>query len=416
MPLVHTEHLDTGITLLIEPMPGVRSAAITFAVPAGLTSEPGGRLGTASVMSEVLMRGGAGMDSRTLADAFDHAGCTRSISAGTRSMTFRGTTIGDRLGEGIELFSRIIREPRVEHATVDPAKSLSLQTLDSLSDEPRERASLELRRRHMPEPYNRSSFGERAGIEALTADDLAAWWHSRAVPGGTIIGVAGAIDPPRVIDQLNAVFDGWQGSVDDIEPTGAPERGTGHIDDDSNQVQVLAMFEVPSERNEHAAIREKLAGSVLSGGMSGRLFTEVREKRGLCYAVSAGYRGDDRFGALSAYVGTTPARAQESLDVLTAELRRIRTPEGAVTADEFERARTGMRANIVFHGESTAARASALVADYQKLGRARTLDEMTAAIDAVTLESLNEHLAKTPLGGATLQTLGPKELTPPDGY
>ncbi|MEL6797289.1 MAG: insulinase family protein, partial [Planctomycetota bacterium] len=155
---------------------------------------------------------------------------------------------------------------------------------------------------------------------------------------------------------------------------------------------------------------------VLSGGMSGRLFTEVREKRGLCYAVSAGYRGDDRFGAFSAYVGTTPERAQESLDVLTAELRRIRTPEGAVTADEFERARTGMRANIVFHGESTAARASALVADYQKLGRARTLDEMTAAIDAVTLDSLNEHLAETPLGGATLQTLGPKELTPPTGY
>ncbi|MEO0632397.1 MAG: insulinase family protein, partial [Planctomycetota bacterium] len=78
--------------------------------------------------------------------------------------------------------------------------------------------------------------------------------------------------------------------------------------------------------------------------------------------------------------------------------------------------RTGMRANIVFHGESTAARASALVADYQKLGRARTLDELTAAIDAVTLDSLNEHLAQTPLGGATLQTLGPKELTPPAGY
>ncbi|MEL6796888.1 MAG: insulinase family protein, partial [Planctomycetota bacterium] len=257
MPLVHTEHLDAGITLLIEPMPSVRSAAITFAVPAGLTSEPNDRLGTASVMSEVLMRGGSGMDSRTLADAFDHAGCTRSISAGTRSMTFRGTTIGDRLGEGIELFSNVIRGPRVEDATVEPAKSLSLQTLDSLSDEPRQRASIELRRRHMPDPYNRSNFGERAGIGALTTEELAEWWQNRAVPGGTIIGVAGSVDPARVIDQINVVFDGWKGSVDDIEPEAEPVRGPGHIDDDSNQVQVLAMFEVPNERDEHSAIREK---------------------------------------------------------------------------------------------------------------------------------------------------------------
>lgn len=416
MPQITTERLASGATLLIEPMQGVRSAAVSIAVPAGLSSEPGDRLGAAGVASEVLMRGAAGMDSRQLADAFDHAGCTRSISAGTRSMLFRGTTIGDRLGEAIELFAKTILEPRFTAEALDPAKSLSLQALDSLSDDPRERASIETRRRHMPEPYNRSTYGDAAGIEAITIQDLQTWWGGRAVPGGTIIGVAGAVDPARVIDQVNAAFDGWQGSVDDIEPVGDAERGVGHIDDDSNQVQILAMFDLPNERDEQAAIREKLAGSVLSGGMSGRLFTEVREKRGLCYAVSAGYRGDDRFGALSAYVGTTPERAQESLDVLTAELRRIRTPEGAVTSDEFERARTGMRANIVFHGESTAARASALVADYQKLGRARTLDEMTAAIDAVTLESLNEYLASTPLGGATLQTLGPKELTPPAGY
>ncbi len=415
MSQITTEHLASGITLLIQPMASVRSAAITIAVPAGLTSEPDDRLGAAGVMSEVLMRGAGSLDSRSLADAFDLAGCTRSISAGTRSTHLRGTTVGDRLGEAIDLLARTIREPRVAAETVDPAKSLSLQALESLSDDPRERASIEMRRRHMPAPYNRSSYGDRAGIEAITAADLRAWWGGRAVPGGTIIGVAGAVDAAMVLDRVGAAFEGWAGHASEIEPAGEPERGPGHIDDDSSQVQILAMFEVPNERDQHAAIREKLAGSVLSGGMSGRLFTEVREKRGLCYAVSAGYRGDERFGALSAYVGTTPERAQESLDVLTAELRRIRTAAGTVSADEFDRAQTGMRANIVFHGESTAARAGALVADYQKLGRARTLGEMTAAIDAVTLESLNEYLASTPLGGATLQTLGPKELTPPAG-
>ncbi len=414
--LITTELLPSGITLLVEPMSGVRSAAIVLAVPAGLASEPDDRAGLAGVASEVLMRGAGGLESRQLADAFDHAGSTRHISAAARSMLLRGTTVGDRLDEAIALFAQTIREPRITDDTLAPARSLSLQALDSLSDDPRERASIEARRRHLPAPYNRSSYGDRAGIEQLTTDELARWWGGRAVPGGTIIGVAGAVEIGRVIEQISSAFEGWAGSASDPEPSNDAPRGAGHVADDSNQVQILALFDARPEADEHASIREKLAASVLSGGMSGRLFTEVREKRGLCYAVSAGYRGDDRFGTVSAYVGTTPERAQESLDVLTAELRRIRSPEGAVTADEFERARTGMRANIVFHGESTAARAGALVADQRVRGRARTLDEMTAAIDAVTLESLNEYLASTPLGGATLQTLGPKELTPPAGY
>ncbi|MEL6496963.1 MAG: pitrilysin family protein [Planctomycetota bacterium] len=416
MASVHTERLESGVVLLVQDMPSVRSAAVSLTVPAGLASEPEEHLGAASVMSEVLMRGAGARGSRDLADAFDLAGCTRAISPDARVMSLRGTTIGDRLSEALTLFASVVLEPRITRETLEPSKSLSTQALESLSDDPRERASIALRGRHMPAPYNRSIYGSKDGIESLTVDGISKWWRGRAVPEGTVIGVAGVVDPAEVAERVNAALSGWQGSAGDLEPTAQAQRGPGHIDDDSNQVQVLAMFDAPNERDEHAAIREKLAASVLSGGMSGRLFTEVREKRGLCYAVSAGYRGDDRFGAVSAYVGTTPERAQESLDVLTAELRRIRTPDGAVTADEFERARTGMRANIVFHGESTAARSSALVADFRKLGRARTLDEMTAAIDAVTLDSLNEYLASTPLGAATLQTLGPKELTPPAGY
>src|ERR1043165_6716293 len=120
--------------------------------------------------------------------------------------------------------------------------------------------------------------------------------------------------------------------------------------------------------------------------MSGRLFTEVREKRGLCYSVSASYRGDRDYGVVMGYVGTTPERAQESLNVLFAELERIQTPAGKVEKDEFDRAKIGMKSRLVFSGESTGARAGALAGDWHRLGRARTLEEMAAEIDKVTLE------------------------------
>src|SRR5262249_7972863 len=144
---------------------------------------------------------------------------------------------------------------------------------------------------------------------------------------------------------------------------------------------------------EASSILERLLISVLSGGMAGRLFTEVREKRGLCYSVSAGDRGGRGFWAVSACVGSTPGRAQESVDVLVSELQRISTPEGAITQDEFARAKVGMKASLVFSGESTGARAVGLAADHRKLGRARSLEEIAAEIDAVTLEELNGYAA-----------------------
>ena len=113
---------------------------------------------------------------------------------------------------------------------------------------------------------------------------------------------------------------------------------------------------------------------------------------------------------MTAYVGTTPERAQESLDVLFAELERIQSPAGKVEKDEFDRARIGMKSRLVFSGESTAARAGALAGDWHRLGRARSLDEMAAQIDAVTLDQVNDYLSKRSMGRMTVQTLGPAEL------
>jgi predicted Zn-dependent peptidase len=112
-------------------------------------------------------------------------------------------------------------------------------------------------------------------------------------------------------------------------------------------------------------------------------------------------------------VGTTPDKAQESIDVLVGELQRLTTPAGRVTPEEFARAKVGMKSGLIFSGESTASRAASLAADQRKLGRPRSLDELAAKIDAATLDQLNSYLARRTLGRVTIQTLGPKELRPP---
>ncbi len=158
---------------------------------------------------------------------------------------------------------------------------------------------------------------------------------------------------------------------------------------------------------------ERLAISVLSGGMSSRLFTEIREKRALCYSVGARYATDRDFGIVTASVGTQPERAQESLDVLVAEMQRLSTPKGRVTPEEFCRAVVGMKSGLVFSGESTGARASALASDVFRLGTPRSLEQLAAEVDAITLDQLNAYLATRSLGEVTIQTVGPEPLTPP---
>ena len=407
---VHT--YDNGLTLITEAMSAVRSGAIRWLIPAGAVFEDIHNLGASSVCAEMLMRGAADLDSKQQADAFDRAGALRDVGNSIRYMQVSASMLGHRINETIPLLADTIRRPRMAPESFIPARELALQSIASLADDPQQRTALAARLRHIPAPYNRDTLGTIEGVTALTHDTLFDWWRAQACPAGSVVAVAGDIDHDALVEQFASVNTDWNGRVDQPAPAGKAPRGYAHIEEDSAQVQALIVHDAP--RLSHADnVLERLTVSVLSGGMSGRLFTEVREKRGLCYSVSSSYRADKDRGIVSNYVGTTPERAQESIDVLMGELHRINS--GDVTAQELARAKTGLKSRLVFSGESTGARAGAIAADFVNLGRGRTLDEIIDALDAITLDQLNAYLRRRDLGVLTTQTLGPAPLTAPAG-
>lgn len=404
--------LANGATLVAERIEGVKSAAVSWLVPGGSADDPAEMEGLSAMWAELLMRGAGPLSSREQADAFDRLGCARSADTGTLFMRLGATALGSRLHDALPLLVDMVLRPRFDEDAIEPARDLALQAIESLKDDPQERASLAARRRHFPVPINRSGLGTRAGLAAVTREGAVAGWRAVARPARSIFAVAGAIDADSLATTLDSLLASWTGASPEPSIGASAPRGYDHETHESNQVQIIVIHDAPTERSDESLL-EKIVVSVLSGGMSGRLFSEVREKRGLCYSVHAGYRGDRDFGSVTAYVGTTPERAQESLDVLLAELARIGTPPGAVTEEEFRRAVTGMKSRLVFSGESTGARAAALASDMHRLGRARTLAELAAAIDAVTLDQVNAYVSKRRLGRMTIQTLGPKPLNPP---
>jgi predicted Zn-dependent peptidase len=401
--------LDCGMPLIVECMPNVRSAAISWLIPAGSATEPAHLEGLSAMWAELLLRGAGNLNSRQHADAVDRLGASRHASPGTFTMGVSSTMLGDRVLEVLPLIVDVVRHPRMDEDAIEPSRDLCLQSLASLQDDPQERAMLAARARHYPSPLNRSGLGTEEGLRAMTRDDLLREWHARAKPGRSIFAAAGAIDASALANALNRLLQGWSGTTAEPESSGVAPRGYGHEDDATNQVQIVLVQDAPADPHPDS-ILEKIVVQVLSGGMAGRLFSEVREKRGLCYAVSAGYRGERDFGTVTSYVGTTPERADEALRVLRDELDRINSPEGRITQDEFSRAVVGMKSALIFSGESTAARASAIAADQRRLGRPRTLHEVAQQIDDVTLDRLNAYLARRMLGNVTIQTLGPKAL------
>lgn len=413
MDRITSTRLDCGATLITEKIPGVRSAGLTWLVPVGVAREPENRLGCSAMWSELLFRGAGPLGSREQADAFDALGCSRGTKAETFFQAISATMLGSRLDDALGLITDMVRRPRMDDDSVEPSRDLCLQAIESLADDPQERVMHLLRARHAAPPINRSSLGTVEGISALTGDELRGLWKSMAAPGGSYIGAAGDVDHARLADRMNALLDGWAGAAPEVSWSDAGAvRGVHHEADKTNQVQIALAHDSPAEPSPDAW-PERLVAAVLSGGMSGRLFTEVREKRSLCYSVWSSYGTDARYGRTVAYVGTTPERAQESLEVLLGELRRINTPAGRITADEFKRAVAGMKSRLVFSGESTGARASALAHDMYKLGRARSLDELAGAVDGLTLDGVNEYLGRRSLGRMTCVSLGPAPLAFP---
>lgn len=416
MSTIATHTLSCGMPVILESMSGVRSIGINWLVPAGFATDPEDRQGLCAMLAELVFRGAGDLDSRAQADAMDRLGVSRSCEPGSHHLRLGFALTGDRLLDALAPIVDMVRRPRMEEDSIEPTRDLCVQAIESLADDPQQRAILAARARHNDWPFTRSGLGTKEGLAATTRRDLLNHWSARALPGGSILAIAGDLPPDRaqrVIERLDDLLKDWRGDAPGVTTRPSTTRGSyEHITDPSTQVQVVLVHDAPAEKHPDAKL-ERIVSSVLSGGMSCRLFSEVREKRGLCYSVSQSYATDRDYGRCLAYVGTTPERAQESLDVLASELARIGTPDGRVTDDEFQRAIIGIKSNIIFSGESSGARAGALATDMHRLGRARSLDEIAEPYRTMKIDDVNQYLARRSTGLKTIVTLGPAALTPP---
>ena len=402
----YVKEFPNGLTLLGQRMDNVSSASMTMLVPCGASHDPSGLQGSAAVAAEWFLRGAGDRNSRQINDALDALGCQHHESVQGVHTHFSASQLSRNLNDILDIYADILLRPRLEDETFEPCRDLTLQDLASLEDQPARKCNMLLQEKFYPAPLGQCVYGTEQSLQALSPRAVRSHVQNHFCPKGSIFSVAGDINWPQLCKAVEKHFGQWSHPTPEETAPQTPVNGVTHIQKDSAPAHIaLAHKSMPISHEQYYPAR--MAVAVLSGGMSSRLFTEVREKRGLVYHVSTRHHSLKDHAGMFTYAGTVPEKAQETFDVTVGELRRL--VEG-IEKDELDRSKTQLKSSLVMQGESTGARANAMVGDWYHLGRLQSLEEMSRKIDDIQTDQVLDYLRTFPADDFTILVIGPENI------
>lgn len=394
--------MENGLTLALEERdyPGV---AFQLLIPGAGAVQDGPTGGLATLLEAWLWKGAGGLDAKAFAQALDRLGVRRQSGVALEYAAFSAAFLPEALEEVFRLYAELFLRPWFPEEAFEAVRSVALQELLSLEDQPARKLLSLLRRTVFLSPHGQEPLGREEDLRRATPEAVRREAY-RYTPKGAVLAVAGGVDWDWLIRAVEPLL-AWRGEELPYPEPRLSEPQTFALFRPTAQVQIgLAYRDVGPE--DEAFYAAGLALEVLSGGMASRLFTEVREKRGLVYAVSAFPAGVKGQGLLMAYAGTTKERYRTTLEVLKGEIARLR--EG-VSEEELLRAKVALRTALVMGDESVRARAASMARDLYVLGRVRPLSEVEEAIEKTSLEAVNGFLARHPYETPWVGLLGEVE-------
>jgi predicted Zn-dependent peptidase len=407
---IHVHPLANGLTLVAEEMEWLESAAFAFLLPAGCLYEKPAKAGLAALTCEMVQRGSGNRDSRQFVADLENLGADCSASVSVTHMSFGGSMPRESLPSVLEIYADLARRPLLPEDQFEDAQLSCLQEVRAVEDDVNQRLMQELRRRYYSDPWGRSSQGQMETVQGLKPADIRSFVSDRLRPNRAILSVAGNINWPQLRDQVEDLFGDWRPGLDEQIVEEPAQRGYRHLQVESSQTLVgLAIDGLSYSSDEYFQLRG--AVGALSDGMSSRLFTEVREKRGYVYSVYAMCHSLRDRGSVLAFAGTTPEHGQDTFDVTWGELKRM---FAGITQAELDRLKGRIKRSLIIQQESSPARAGNIALDWYYLQHVRTKAEIQALIDGLSCESINGWLAAHPPQNLTVVSLGPEPIQVPE--
>ncbi|MEX0977857.1 MAG: pitrilysin family protein, partial [Pirellulales bacterium] len=262
---IYSHTYKSGLVLVAEQIKSLESAAFTFLLPAGCAYELKTLGGLASLTCELTLRGSGNRDSRQFIEDLENLGVEYGQAVSTTHASYSGATLAGNLLPALDIYADLLRRPHLDAEQLEAARMVVLQELRGIEDEPGQKVMLELRRHQYPDPWGRSSQGEEAALQTIDLTQIRGYFAEQFHPNGTILGVGGKFDWPRLKDHVGKLFDDWA-PRDVPEPaTGRPLEKFRHIEHESNQTQIGIGFDsLPYRHPDY--FQAWGAVGVLSGG------------------------------------------------------------------------------------------------------------------------------------------------------
>ena len=409
---VERTELPGGLRVLTETMPGVLSATLGIWVGVGSRDETPAVAGSSHFLEHLLFKGTATRSALEIATAMDAVGGEMNAFTAKEHTCYYANVLASDLPLAVTLLSDLVTEARNTAADLESERTVVLEEIAMRDDEPADAVhDLFADTLFGDTPLGRSVLGTVESIEGLTRDDVDGWYRSRYAVPSIVVTAAGRVDHQQVLDLVTAAFAGRLSG--DARPAplrtgdgvvGKPARSAGLISRRTEQTHLLlgtpAMGRLDPRRYAGAVL-----DAAVGGGMSSRLFQEIREKRGLVYSVGSALSHYAGTGSFSVYAGCSKKRVPEVLRLIRAELDRV-AAEG-VTAEEVARSRGQLKGGLVLGLEDTGSRMSRLGKSELSYGEYLPVREVLARIEAVEETQVREVAADLFRQDTCLAVVGP---------
>jgi predicted Zn-dependent peptidase len=380
--------LESGVRIATEAMPSVRSVSLGFWVGTGSRYESDKQAGLSHLLEHLLFKGTEKYASLEIDQIFDGMGAELNAGTGKETTSVYARVIDEHLADAFDVMADMVFRPTLDD--MDSERQVILEEIAMYEDDPQEKVfDLLGEVTFGDDPLGRAIIGRAEVISQTPAEQIAAFHRERYRPDNVVIAAAGAVDHDALVALARE-------RIGDLAPNGsaraarhtavAPEGIRRRFEPKDTEQYHVCLGATGMSRHDDRRFSLRVLDTIFGGTSSSRLFQEVREKRGLAYAVYSFSSAYADTGQVGLYVGTRGDNLVSALTVVGSELRRLR--EEAATPEELHRAKENLKGRVVLALESTGARMNRLGSEILADTPLMPIDEVVERIEAVSLEDL----------------------------
>ena len=386
--------LPSGLRVVTEHVPAVRSIALGFWVLTGSRNESPAQAGLSHFLEHLLFKGTDRFSSFEIDEAFDAMGAEVNAGTGKETTSVYARFLDRHLERAFDILADMVLRPA--YPDIDSERQVVIEEIAMYEDEPQDKVHDVLANAVFGEhPLGLPIIGSAEVVSSVAIPDIAAYHDVRYAPANLVVAAAGGVAHDQVVSLVEQALGGGvdaNGMAPSPQPApdDFPPRLRFHAKETEQYHLCLGAPGLPRADERRFALR--VLDTLLGGTSSSRLFQEVREKRGLAYSVFSYASHYVDSGQVGVYVGTRPDNVEEAMEVIGKELREV--ADGNITEGELDRARESVKGRTTLSMESTSARMNRLGSSLLTGVPLLTLDEVLAAVDAVTLDDVHTLAAE----------------------